>query len=273
MGRRRQRDEGLAGALFDLIGAAVKFAWTSPPLHGFLMGVGLMVLLCGLVPLFFGQFGSTTAAGASVVKTLLGFLGKICSIAGAVGGAICWFGAVVNLFRSRESSNPAPQEPRRRASAPESISRASRSVNHLNAPKFEPRLAPEIPFVRKDLLTPTELKFFKILHEAFPDVLICPQVALAAIVDIPAYFNNNQYKYANRAPFAAKYADFTVVDPDTGEVFAIVELDDHTHDSPERQAEDAARDAMLDEVDIPVHRFDARKMPSVAELRALFAAD
>jgi hypothetical protein len=139
--------------------------------------------------------------------------------------------------------------------------------------RIEPKVAPAIPFVRKDLLTPTELIFFKRLRQAFPDVLVCPQVALAAIVDIPAYFNNNQYKYANRAPFAAKYADFTIVEPETGEVYAIIELDDHTHDSEERQAEDAARDAMLDKVDIAVHRFDARKMPTAEELRALFKAE
>lgn len=68
-------------------------------------------------------------------------------------------------------------------------------------------------------------------------------------------------------------ADFAIVHPDTGEVHAIIELDDYSHDGAERQAEDAARDAMLDEVGIPVHRFDARKMPTVPELRTLFEAD
>lgn len=52
------------------------------------------------------------------------------------------------------------------------------------------------------------------------------------------------------------------------EVRAIVELDDYSHDGAERQAEDAARDAMLDEVGIPVHRFDARTMPDVAAFQA-----
>lgn len=51
---------------------------------------------------------------------------------------------------------------------------------------------------------------------------------------------------------------------------AIIELDDCSHDSAERQAEDSTRDAMLEEVGIPVHRFDARKMPTVSELRTLF---
>jgi hypothetical protein len=133
--------------------------------------------------------------------------------------------------------------------------------------------APTIPFVRKNLLTPTELIFFKRLQAAFPDVLICPQLALAAVVDIPAKFNQGQYKHVNRAGFAAKFADFAIVDPDSGEVLAIIELDDHTHDGPARQAEDAARDAMLAQVGIEVYRFDARKMPQVAELQAWFAGD
>lgn len=272
MGRRRQKDEGLAGALFDLISEAVKLAWTSRPLYGFLTGLGLIALLCGFVPFFFAQFGNDGGIGATVLKPLLGLLGKICSIGGAIGGAICWLGAFVNLFRNREEVAFVAKAPRR-GSAPTATRRPSGGIASLNAAKYEPKQSPEIPFIRKDLLTPTELRFFKVLRQAFPDVLICPQVALAAVVDIPAYFNNNQYKYANRAPFAAKYADFAIIEPDTGEVHAIIELDDYSHDGAARQAEDAARDAMLDEVGIPVHRFDARKMPTAQELRTLFEAD
>lgn len=141
------------------------------------------------------------------------------------------------------------------------------------ADRFEPQVAPKIPFVRKDLLTPTELIFFKRLRQSFPEVLVCPQVALAAIIDIPARYNQGKFKHVNRAPFAAKFADFAIVEPDTGEVHAIIGLDDYSHDGAERQAEDAARDAMLEEVGIPVHRFDARKMPDVATLQAWFEED
>lgn len=137
------------------------------------------------------------------------------------------------------------------------------------APRY--RGAPAIPFVRKPLLTPSELKFFKRLRAAFPEVVICPQMALAAVVDIPARYNQGQFKHVNRAPFAAKYADFAIVEPDTGEVLAIIELDDYSHDGAKRQAEDAARDAMLAQVGIEVHRFDARQMPSVDELQERFA--
>jgi hypothetical protein len=102
--------------------------------------------------------------------------------------------------------------------------------------ELEPKAAPVIPFIRKALLTPTELIFFKRLRQAFPDVLVCPQVALAAVVDIPANYNHGKYKHVNRAPFAAKFADFAIVEPDTGEVHAIIELDDYSHDGAERQA-------------------------------------
>lgn len=267
MGRRRQNDAGGADLLFD----AVAYAWRSPPHKGALMGIALALVFCVIVPGLLGLAVPPPAAPTSLVnvasgaiKGLVEVFSKFSNWVGMGGAALCFGCAAINVVRGRTGRDAGTSL---RLVPKSSGNRAFGLSAGAGA-----KAAPSIPFIRKPLLTPTELKFFKVLRQAFPDVLVCPQVALAAVVDIPAYFNNNQYKYANRAPFAAKYADFAIIEPDTGEVHAIIELDDYSHDGAERQAEDAARDAMLDEVGIPVHRFDARKMPTVQELRTLFEA-
>lgn len=252
MGRRRNNDGGAAEVLFE----AVAYAWRSPPHKGALMGVGIAVVFCLAVPALLGLAvpaptdpASLTHASGAVISGLVAMFSKFSIWAGIGGGLLCFGCAAINLLRGQRGQN--------RLSLVEPTSRQKN--------------APAIPFVRKDLLTPTELTFFKRLQAAFPGVLICPQMALAAIVDIPAKYNQGPFKHVNRAGFAAKFADFAIVDPDTGEVLAVIELDDHTHDGAERQAADAARDEMLAEVGIEVHRFDARRMPRVEELQAWFA--
>jgi hypothetical protein len=251
---RRPKDDGLAGALFELVTDAVAFAWRSRPLYGLLTGLALAGILCWGLPALFKLVHVDGLIGG-LVSTILGLFATVSQWAGGIGALFCFICAFINLFRNYEKGAVALPASYRRGTARTQKGR------------------PDIPFLRKDLMTPTELIFFNRLRHAFPDMHVCPQVALAAVVDIPAHFNNNEYKHVNRAPFAAKYADFAIIDPETGDVHAIIELDDHTHDSAERQAEDAVRDAMLEEVGIPVHRFDARKMPSSAALAAWFPAE
>lgn len=251
MGRRWKNDGGGLELLFD----AVAYSWRSPPHKGALMGVAIAVVFCGLVPLLLtlampaqsGRDGIAILASGAV-RGLVAMFSKFSIWAGIGGGLLCLGCAAINFLRGR----------------------SGKARISLVKPSTRARGAPTIPFVHKPLLTPSELKFFKRLRAAFPEVVICPQMALAAVVDIPAKFNQGQFKHVNRAPFAARYADFAIVEPDTGEVLAIIELDDYSHDGVERQAEDAARDAMLAQVGIEVHRFDARQMPSVSELQEWF---
>lgn len=235
------------------------------------MGVGLAVVLCGLISGVLSLAVHAPAAPSSLTNVATGAIAPLVELfskfsrwAGIGSSALCFGCAAINLVRGLSVGAGGGQGGRLRLVPRTSGQQGGKFT------RVEPRMAPAISFVRKPLLTPTELIFFKRLRQAFPDVSICPQVALAAVVDIPAKYNQGKFKHVNRAAFAAKFADFVVVDPDTGEVHAIIELDDYSHDGAARQAEDAARDAMLEEVGIPVHRFDARKMPDVAALQAWF---
>jgi hypothetical protein len=268
VGRNRRNDESGIELLFGIVAKA----WRSPPHVGALMGVGLGLVFCVAVPAALSLAVPTQVGPPSVANMAAGAIAPMMAMFSngstwlGIGTAAACFGcAAINLMRGHRGS---VGQGGRLHLVPKS---GGRNGNKFS--RIEPKVAPTIPFVRRHLLTPTELIFFKRLRQAFPDVLVCPQVALAAIVDIPAQYNHNRFKHVNRAPFSAKYADFAIVDPDTGEVHAIIELDDYSHDAAERQAEDAVRDAMLGEVGIPVHRFDARKMPDAAALHAWLEAD
>lgn len=200
-GRRGQID----GGGLDLVFGIVTKAWRSLT-HVALMRVGRALVPCGAVPAALSlalpapaRPASITGAVASAVGSLVELFSKFSIWFGIGSNAACFGCAVINLVRGHSGAGGQGGSLRL---VPKNAGRGESRFARV-----EPKAGPSIPFVRKDLLTPTELKFFKVLREAFPDVLVCPQVALAAVVDIPAYFNNNQYKYANRAPFAAKYAD------------------------------------------------------------------
>lgn len=126
------------------------------------------------------------------------------------------------------------------------------------APSFRasmPTFTPELE--RKALLTKPELRFWAVLRSALPGHLIAPQVAMGALLR-PRADRYSKGFLAMRGHFSQKIVDFAVIDPGSGEVLAIVELDDASHD----RARDEARDAMLAQGDYPVIRFANRPWPT-----------
>lgn len=119
-------------------------------------------------------------------------------------------------------------------------------------------------------LTETEAKFFHRLVEALPEAVVVPQMAMSALVDVAEHQKRGKharYLNTNRAGFSQKRLDYVLLDRESLEVVCVIELDDHTHDAAARKTADAERDAILAGVGYPVLRFDARKMPTAAELR------
>ena len=125
-------------------------------------------------------------------------------------------------------------------------------------------------YVRRDAMTETELKFFRRLVEALPETVVAPQVAMSALVDVPPEQGQGKQGFINRAKFSQQRLDFVVFDREAGSVVCIIELDDRTHDGAAQKAKDAKRDAILEGVGYAVLRFDARQMPTVAQLREHF---
>lgn len=107
------------------------------------------------------------------------------------------------------------------------------------------------PYERRDLLTSNELAFYQILYP-----LVCQhgwqllmKMRLADIMavqkGVPDYM-----KYFNK--IKAKHTDFVFCDPDTLEILAGLELDDPSHDRPDRMERDEFVDHAYAAAGIPL---------------------
>lgn len=110
------------------------------------------------------------------------------------------------------------------------------------------------------LMSEAEKRFFNVLETAAPSFLVCPQVAMSAIVTRPSH--QNQLRH--RAAFSQKRLDFVLVERETLTACLVVELDDRSHHN--RQAEDARRDAMLAQAGYPTLRVPVRQTYNVKDL-------
>ena len=114
---------------------------------------------------------------------------------------------------------------------------------------------------RKRLLTPTAVRFWHLLVAAVPDYAVFSQVAMGAMLKPVSKLSHSDW-WSNYGRYSQKIVDFVVVDLQTAEVAAVVELDDRSHNADN----DAARDALMacggyDIVRISVNdRFDARSL-------------
>lgn len=123
-------------------------------------------------------------------------------------------------------------------------------------------------FAKKQFLTRNELEFLNRLERALPELRVHSQVAMGAILrpSTPSGGGRGQRRryMSTRGRFAQKICDYVLQDRDSGEIVAIVELDDRTHD-PER---DHRRDAMLNSAGYRTIRFHSRHKPTYEQIRA-----
>ena len=111
-----------------------------------------------------------------------------------------------------------------------------------------------LPYRRKAVLTPWERKALpELLRQLPPGCHLCPQVRRADLLAITARDPSARQSALNRV--ASKSLDFVVVDIASGDALLVVELDDRTHDRPNRRERDALVDAALRVAGIPIARF------------------
>lgn len=115
---------------------------------------------------------------------------------------------------------------------------------------------------QRKLMTDNELEFFGRLVTALPDHYVFPQVAMSALLE--AAGGNTKQAHSDRLRIAQQRADY-VVCTKSGDVVAVVELDDKTHS----RAKDQLRDARLEQAGIRTVRFQSRNKPTPA---AIFVA-
>lgn len=105
-------------------------------------------------------------------------------------------------------------------------------------------------YQRAKFLTQNEYRAYFALKEITDrrGLIICPKVRLLDIVE-PKYGISNRKALLNRV--MSKHVDFVVCTPDM-QIYAIVELDDVTHQRPDRIQRDKFVDSVLNGVGYPI---------------------
>ena len=118
---------------------------------------------------------------------------------------------------------------------------------------------------RKPLLTANEREFYFRLRRALPGYFVFPQVSFGALLTDDGKLSQ-QSRWAVRAKFDRKIADFVICERSGLKVVALIELDDRMHDSHA----DRQRDAITKAGGYQTFRFQSKQKPSEAELAGLF---
>ncbi len=124
----------------------------------------------------------------------------------------------------------------------------------------------EIPpyYNKGTLLSEIEQVLFHRLIKAMPNNYVMVQVRLADIVDV----GNSANRRAWNNKIIQNSVDFVICDKSLT-VLACIELDDKTHEEPERQRADNNKDEALKAAGIPILRIKTNKMPSIELLKIM----
>ncbi|WP_434353278.1 DUF2726 domain-containing protein [Psychrobacter sp. HD31] len=125
---------------------------------------------------------------------------------------------------------------------------------------------PVWPYQTMPIMTDTEVLFFLKLKQALPEFYIFSQVQLSRIIEPNELAENDRNFWFNR--ICRQSLDYILVGEDLQTVLLAIELDDWTHDSVQRQNQDAKKSKALASAGIPIIRFHSEKMPSYELIRA-----
>jgi very-short-patch-repair endonuclease len=120
-----------------------------------------------------------------------------------------------------------------------------------------------LPVKGRPLMTAREREVISMIETAVPHCRVHAQVAMAAIVDCNGGLTRAQ-RASIRNRFDRKIVDFVLEDKSSGNVLAIVELDDRTHSA----TRDRARDEITRAAGHRTIRLPAGKRPNHTNVRS-----
>ena len=136
---------------------------------------------------------------------------------------------------------------------------------HHKAPAGELQGFRDLSYRRLPLMTEAEINFFIKLQMAFPGYFVFPQVGASGLIDVKSEPFNRYHFFSALNWIDTARIDFTLCDPQ-GRVVALIELDDWSHD--EKKDRDEARNYIYRAAGYRLFRFDCRRMPDSAQIRA-----
>lgn len=142
---------------------------------------------------------------------------------------------------------------------------AEAAVRECAAPGDKP-----LPYVRRRyLLTPAEYSFYKMLHEVLPpDRIVLVKVRLADLFEVKDGLERGERQAAQNR-IASKHLDFVVCDRATCVPELGIELDDSSHDRPDRQTRDVFVDAVCRAAGLPLARQRVQRGYTREEVQAV----
>lgn len=119
----------------------------------------------------------------------------------------------------------------------------------------------------KYLLTAAEYSFYKVLNQVIgPDRFVLIKVRIADLVEVRDGLDRPA-QTAARNRINKKHIDFVVCDRVTCVPIVCIELDDRSHDRPDRQTRDAFVDAVFTSIGLPLIRQPAQRGYEFPDLR------
>jgi hypothetical protein len=126
----------------------------------------------------------------------------------------------------------------------------------------------EWPFYAKKPLTPPEQVLYHRLVKALPEHIVLAQVQVSRILGVKRGFNFREWNNrVNRMSY-----DFVVCAKDA-RVIAVIELDDKSHDAPDRAANDEKKDRATASAGVRLVRWHVADLPDEAAISASFGKD
>lgn len=117
----------------------------------------------------------------------------------------------------------------------------------------------EYVYIKKSCaMTSSELSFYKTLHEAINGCVIIPQAHLSMFLDHEIKGQNWKAAFAR---INGKSVDFLICTNDMKPLIAI-ELDDNTHNQPDRKTRDGFVNSIIANTNMPLLRFKAGEWDS-----------
>lgn len=125
--------------------------------------------------------------------------------------------------------------------------------------------AQRLPYFPKEhLLSKGELAFYRVLaHAVPPGLAVSMKTRLSDVIGCTA----EGWKAGFGAKISQKHVDFVVFEPVTTAILFVIELDDKTHDRPDRQARDQFLDAALQAAGVGILRVPAAREYDLDDLR------
>lgn len=127
----------------------------------------------------------------------------------------------------------------------------------------------EYPYsVRDDFLSPAEQSFYLVLRSSVSEwATICPKVALGDLFFAKSSDHSKYRTFTNKID--RKHVDFLLCDPKTVRPILGIELDDKSHQRPDRQARDEFVENVFAAAKLPLARIPVKHTYSVTELNSL----